>query len=371
MALSLARLRERLGGARPADGVEPVRPPGPLLWVHLGAGVDPLGIELVLNDLRDRHPTLALLGTGGAGAPPPPPDRSGPVRRFLDRWAPDVILWTGADAFPTLWSEALARNIAQAAAEIDTVPHRLALVRDLHRFDAVFPLRADPRLGIPEMPSGRLSTVPSPPGADPDDVEEMARSLSNRPVWLALDVPDAEIPTVLDAHAVASRLTHRLLLVLVPERVETAREALFGGGWLWSARDEVGTPEPSDQVFLACDAAERGLWLRIAPITYLGGSLAGPGPASSPYAPASLGSATVHGPAVAGHERAVTRLHRGRAALRIEGAGQLAAAVEELLNPDRAAQIAHDAWAVTSDGAEVSARLLETLDDLVDGIALR
>ena len=162
-------------------------------------------------------------------------------------------------------------------------------------------------------------------------------------------------------------MSHRLLLILCASD-SAGRGALEAGGWRWCRASDGRTPPTDCQVMLATPPHERGLWLRLAPVTFLGGTLSGLGPVTSPFAPASLGSALVHGPRMRGAGQAIARLHEGRAACRVGDAETLGAEVERLLSPDVAAEMARGGWVVTSAGAEASARLFEILDDTLAGI---
>ena len=87
--------------------------------------------------------------------------------------------------------------------------------------------------------------------------------------------------------------------------------------------------------------------------------------------PAALGSAVVAGPRSGGRWGAV--LHRfvaEGAARRIGHPDALANAVSDLLAPDKAAALAHNAWALASDGAETTDRLAELICDALDGVAI-
>lgn len=102
------------------------------------------------------------------------------------------------------------------------------------------------------------------------------------------------------------------------------------------------------------------MWYRLAPVTYLGGTLSG-GATRSPLEAAALGSAVVAGPEHGVEAGRLARLAEARALSPIRDAAGLAGAVGELLAPDRAALLAHNAWMVTSGGSEVTERIAEAI----------
>jgi 3-deoxy-D-manno-octulosonic-acid transferase len=197
--------------------------------------------------------------------------------------------------------------------------------------------------------------------------------MATRPVWLAAMVPEGEEAAVIAAHRAALLLAHRLLLILVPENPARA-EALAAQmtereGWTVALRAHEEEPEPETEVYIVDNPQEFGLWYRLAPVTFLGGTLAGQGALRSPMEPAALGSAILHGPRTGAHGAAFGRLGAARAARAVASANDLAEALGDLLAPDRAARLAQAAWAVTSEGAEATERVLGLIRRLLDGEA--
>jgi 3-deoxy-D-manno-octulosonic-acid transferase len=108
-----------------------------------------------------------------------------------------------------------------------------------------------------------------------------------------------------------------------------------------------------------------GLWYRVAPISLVGGSLQPIG-GHNPFEPAALGSAILHGPYVTNFVDIYQRLSEAGAARLVTGPDTLSEAVHELMNPDKAAAMAHAAWEVVSQGAEVTDRALDAIFDRLD-----
>ncbi len=71
----------------------------------------------------------------------------------------------------------------------------------------------------------------------------------------------------------------------------------------------------------------------------------------------------LHGPETEHHRDAFLRLGRVGASQQVANAAELAAGVETLLAPDKAAEMAHAAWLVCSAGAEVADLVLDLLSD--------
>ena len=119
-------------------------------------------------------------------------------------------------------------------------------------------------------------------------------------------------------------------------------------------------------MYIADTPDDIGLWYRLAPMTYLGGSFDKSAPTSDAFEPASLGSAVLHGPEVGGSVPRIQKLQSADASLLVPSPDGLGDAVFSLLSPDKAAKLAHEGWKVTTEAApavEALATLIhETLD---------
>ncbi|SHJ87628.1 3-deoxy-D-manno-octulosonic-acid transferase [Lutimaribacter pacificus] len=370
---------------------------GRLVWGHAAAAPDARALARLFERLRQVRPDLQFLMTHPAGltlpdevtarqpVEPVPAETRDAVLGFLDHWCPDICIWTRGHLRPALIHEAGKRGVAMylANARDDALEFRsLRWLPDLVRrslaaFDTVFACDGTVRsrlmrLGLPPddiTVSGPLQEGGSALPCDDATCEELSGALGGRPVWLAARVQPDELPVVTEAHRAALSLAHRLLLVIVPDDAE--QETGFAAtldqeGWRvarW-ARGEL--PGETTQILLADSGDELGLWYRIAPVSFVGSSIIAGTGGRDPYEPAALGSAILYGPNVSRYLGAYSRLASAGAARMVKDAGTLGAAVTQLIAPDRAAQMAHAAWEVISDGAEVTDRLLSLIEDRLD-----
>nr|WP_277621465.1 glycosyltransferase N-terminal domain-containing protein [Oceaniglobus indicus] len=366
------------------------RPDGPLLWLHLApdgrasAAADLVArLEIPCSLLLTRSdPTVDALFPDDTLCQNLPVDDDRAVDAFLDHWRPDACVWLGGTWSPVLLSATRERNCFTLA--LDAIPAQPELRRprwrtgakraDLAAFDHILTRTqadvarlvahgADP--DIIETP-GLLEAAPPPLPCNDADWNALSAALAARPVWLAVDVPADEIDVVLAAHERASRLAHRLLLILVPEDPATgagllARIEAAGGHATLRSRDD--EPSFECQVFIADTADEAGLWYRLAPIAFMGNTLSGQGAGRNPFEAARLGAVVVHGPATNGFTGIYGALGRARGCVAVRQPGDLGGEIERLLAPDRAAEIAHNAWGVATDGAEATDRALALIED--------
>ena len=380
----------------PAGQTEPAeRPSGAVVWCHAGAGSDADALVEVARRIGERRPKTSVVVTGRdeAALPLAPPlhaagdpeDTSREIRRFLDHWRPDAVVLAGDVVRPAAMLEVQARGVPLLLVDArlpDSFARSLrwapgagaTLFRDVTRILTRTDAEADVfrRLKAPAdriEARGNLEEGTAPLPCNRSDHAALAQLLATRPVWLAIGVAPAEVGAVLSAHLRARRIAHRLLLILSPAAPEDGpalRDALDAEGWTVALRSDGEEPDPDVQVFVADVPGESGLWYRLAPITFLGGSLAGALPGRDPCEPAALGSAILTGPSNDRYRRRLQRFRAAGAARTVGSAEALGEAVADLLAPDRTAEMARRAWEITSAGSETTDRVIELVGQALD-----
>ncbi|WP_043743697.1 3-deoxy-D-manno-octulosonic acid transferase [Pseudooceanicola atlanticus] len=375
----------------------PPRPEGPLIWAH---AADP-----------DRAPALAQLAVRAAGQWPDitmvmtqchdqpiqaklprhvipqqlPDDNTAPSRKFLAHWQPDICIWHTGHLRPTLLNQTLQKGVPTLlidATEDGFPEQRLRWSRRGERnvitgFEAIFARSANAakrltRLGAnPEKidVTGPLQEGAAAIPCNEAERTELAESLATRPIWLAAMVQADELNMVIEAHRRAIRSAHRLMLILVPQDIDSTSAMvaeLEAQGLRYVRWSAGGYPEETTQVLLADTYGEMGLWYRLAPVTLMASSLTTGHGGRDPYEPAALGSAIVYGPNVSRHLSSYSRFARAGAARLVRDAPSLAAAILRLNAPDQAAAMAQAAWDVATEGAEVTDKVLEKIEEILD-----
>ena len=397
MAASLGLKLYNLGNRREAvkSTQRPPRPAGRLVWLHApNAGQTSPMLTLARRLVEEDG--LTVIFTSPEPAAPrdgviqeePPADIPVAVQAFLDHWRPEIVVFAEGELRPAALHEASARNIplvlVNGRAPVflrDRDGWYPGLMRSaLSRFSHIFAIdeaaaRAFRKAGAvlsSVAVTGPMEEESVAPSCLEAERAALARVLAARPVWFAAGLPEREEPAVLSAHRAALRHSHRLLLILMPddaERAESlARRLEDEDGWAVAQRMKDEEPDPEVEIFVVDNPAEYGLWYRLAPITFLGGTLSGPGPTRNPMEAAALGSAILHGPIAGTHARTLGRLGAARATRAIASAADLGDALGDLLAPDRTARLAQAAWTVCSDGAEVTDQILLRIRALTDGI---
>ena len=383
MAASLGLTLYNLGQRRePGDALaRPVRPAGRLVWLHApGDGlISPMQALARRIVEEDGLPVLltapeAVAAHKGVIVQPPPADTPTEARAFLDHWRPEIALFAGGQLRPAVMHEAAERKIPMLVVN-GTAPAFLrerdgwypGLMRSaLARFRAI--LAVDETAARAFRKGGAaLSAVAVTGRMEEESVvlpgleaerASLSRLLAARPVWFAAGVIEAEEAAVLQAHRKALQHSHRLLLILMPDdparAAPLARRLEETDGWAVAQRGLEEEPEADIEILLADNPAEYGLWYRLAPVTFLGGSLLGKGPIRTPMEAAALGSAILHGPRMGTAGPVFARLGAARATRAVVSAQDLGDALSDLLSPDRSAKLAQAAWTVASEGADVT-----------------
>ena len=315
------RVAERYGRAS-----QP-RPTGPLIWLH-GASVGEIFAVIPLIE-RIRAMNFAVLVTSGTvtsaalaeqrlpqGAVHQfiPLDAPRFVGRFLDHWRPELALFIESDLWPNLILACADRAIPmilvngrlseRSFSRWRLVPGVIAAL--LGRFDlCLTQSSADAQryaqLGAPHVSSvGNLKLdVPAPP-VDQPTLRKLKSIIGARVVVAAASTHAGEETAIIAAHRRLQAKYSSLLTVIAPrhpERGSTIADMAKIAGLSVALRSRDELPKPDIDIFVADTLGELGLIYRLAPIVFMGGSLASHG-GQNPIEAIRLGAAVVHGPHV-------------------------------------------------------------------------
>lgn len=303
------------------------------------------------------------------------------LRDTVKSWAPDLLIWMNPLPDSTLLAE--ADRLAIPRVMIDAGRNNLfpqagwrpgRLTRDLNGFarllctDRAARARLI-RLGAPGSrieALGPLRAALELPHGNETLHRELIERLANRPVWLAAELPGSELTAVLGAYRLAMRRMTRLMLAIAPKALHVADIAdhLTDLPFKVASRMADDPFEETVNIILMDRPDELPEWYRVAPVTYMGGTLSGLG-TQNPLIPAALGSAVIHGPRLSAHSSKYRRLTDAGASCAIRNRAELGETVEETLAPDRAAQLALGGWEVTSEDAVVSHRVHDLIRELL------
>jgi 3-deoxy-D-manno-octulosonic-acid transferase len=375
------------------------RPEGQLIWFHAASVGESLSlIDLITRLLHDDPGLNVLITTGtqtsaellekrlpmGAIHQFVPVDARPYVRKFLDHWKPDIAVWTESELWPGLIYETHLRGAAMVLLNArmsersfkkwrwmrGTVRSLLGRFQVLLVQDELTRTRLE-TLGVDPSAMSVNGSLKQSGGALPYneiDRASLAQSLGSRPIWLAASTHPGEEEIAATALEKSRRSTHRIMLIIAPRHPDRGPEIakmLRDRGLRVELRSEGHEPSQNTDIYVADTLGEMGLWYRLAPISFVGGSLVEIG-GHNPFEPAALGSAILHGPHVSSAAEVYEMLGSADAARLVNNADELAAAVVDLIEPQKAAKMAHAAWEVSSSGAEATDNALEVLQGLLD-----
>lgn len=393
-SLSIAAFLAGLGSSDQPKSLQdlPPRPKGVIIWARCSEPSQVTAVENLNRKLREDGDEVLIIATvtawdnSIARRALPEPQGKDNIRGFIAHWRPAIVIWMRRDLDPIILNEVLESRLLSIFVDASAeglemtagswVPGAMRTL--LSQFDAVLALdqiaaerliRAGARESMVRV-TGAMEDCAPPLPCSEDERQQLAAAIGTRPVWLAAAADVDECYDLCAAHVAASRRAHRLLLIVTPRNTYDAAEiaeTMRDAGLQVALRSDEYDPHETTQVYVIDTEEELGLFYRISPITYLGGTLYG-APCRDPFEPATLGSAVLYGPRVAPFERHATRLNAAGASSLIRSSADLGAAVETLLAADKAAEQAHAAWDVTSRGADVTHTVAELIQRRLAGL---
>lgn len=364
------RLAERRG--------EPslTRPQGPLIWVHGASVGEMLAVVPLIARLREQgFGVLVTSGTVTSAALAEqrlpdgtlhqfiPLDAPRFVDRFLNHWRPGLALFVESDLWPNLILETARRRIpmilingrlsARSFSRWRLIPGAIAAL--LARFDlCLAQSAADARryadLGAPRVSStGNLKLDVPPPPVDEAEFKRLKDIIGTRPVIAAASTHPGEEAAITAAHRRLRTKFPRLLTVIAPrhpDRGASIAEIATIAGLSATLRSQRAQPMPGIDVYVADTLGELGLFYRLAPIVFMGGSLASHG-GQNPIEAIRLGAAVLHGPHVWNFAEIYSALDKAHGAERIADEEALTARLGAWLADPAARKAVADAGAAT------------------------
>ena len=371
LAPALIKRRLKLGKEDPARvgerrGVSAdVRPSGPLVWIHGASVGEVLAAAALIERLRALN--LRILLTSGTVTSAAiaakrfprdvihqyvPYDSPRYVTRFLDHWRPSLALFIESDLWPNLILASATRRLPMVLIN-GRMSHRSfprwrrasnTISALLGRFDvclAQSQLDADrfSALGSRNVvTTGNLKLdVPAPP-ADPAKLERLMAVTRARPIVVAASTHPGEEEMLVQAHRALVGFFPSLLMVIAPRHVdrgEAIARMVSASGLHVALRSREELPIATTDIYVADTMGELGLFYRLAPIVFMGGSLVEHG-GQNPIEAVKLGASIVHGPHVFNFTDVYDALDRAGGARRAESQEALVKQLGQLLADPKA-----------------------------------
>jgi 3-deoxy-D-manno-octulosonic-acid transferase len=316
-----ARIDERRGLSRD------VRPQGPLIWIHGASVGEVLAAAALIERLRALN--LRILVTSGTVTSAAivakrfpadvihqyvPYDSPRFVQRFLDHWRPSLALFIESDLWPNLILAGAARRLPMVLINGRMSQRSFPRWRRMSRTISALLGRFDVCLAQSQADAERFTALGSrnvfttgnlkldvqAPPADPVKLERLMAITRGRPVIVAASTHPGEEEVLVATHRALSEFFPALLTVIVPRhphRGPAVANVVAAAGLQGSLRSRGELPMAATDIYVADTMGELGLFYRLAPIVFMGGSLVEHG-GQNPIEAIKLGAAIVHGPHV-------------------------------------------------------------------------
>ena len=349
-----ARVGERRGVS--AD----VRPAGPLVWIHGASVGEVLAAAALIEKLRALN--LRILLTSGTVTSAAivarrfpadvihqyvPYDSPRYVARFLDHWQPSLALFIESDLWPNLILSSAARRLPmilingrmshrsfprwrRVSSTISALLGRFELCLAQSELDAD---RFSALGGRNVTTTGNLKLDVAAPPADAARLERLLAATRGRPIVVAASTHPGEDEIVAGAHRALAGFFPGLLTVIVPRhpaRGETVVRMLAASGLRVGLRSREELPTAATDIYVADTMGEMGLFYRLSPVVFMGGSLVAHG-GQNPIEAIKLGASVVHGPHVFNFGDVYQALDQAGGARTADTAEALAQQLGELL----------------------------------------
>lgn len=316
-----ARLDERRGISQ----IE--RPAGPLVWIHGASVGEVLAAAALIERLRALG--MRILLTSGTVTSAEiiakrfptdiihqyiPYDSPRFVARFLDHWKPSLALFIESDLWPNLIISAAKRRLPMVlinarmsqrsfprwkkfSATIGALLGRFEIClaqseTDAERFSA---------LGSRSVVvTGNLKLDVQAPPSDAVKLDKLMAVTRGRPIIVASSTHPGEEEIILETHKTLTSFFPKLLTVIVPRHAHRGAEiaqmiTVAGAQVALRSREEL--PHAGTDLYVADTMGELGLFYRLSPVVFIGGSLV-PHGGQNPIEAVKLGASVVHGPHV-------------------------------------------------------------------------
>ncbi|SNS30540.1 3-deoxy-D-manno-octulosonic-acid transferase [Tardiphaga sp. OK246] len=303
------------------------RPAGPLVWIHGASVGEVLAAAALIERLRALG--MRILLTSGTVTSAEiiakrfptdiihqyiPYDSPRFVARFLDHWKPSLALFIESDLWPNLIISAAKRRLPMVlinarmsqrsfprwqkfSATISALLGRFEIClaqseTDAERFSA---------LGSRSVVvTGNLKLdVQAPPG-DAVKLDKLMAVTRGRPIIVASSTHPGEEEIILETHKTLTSFFPKLLTVIVPRHAHRGADiaqmiTVAGAQVALRSREEL--PHAGTDIYVADTMGELGLFYRLSPVVFIGGSLV-PHGGQNPIEAVKLGASVVHGPHV-------------------------------------------------------------------------
>lgn len=371
------------------------KPTGPLVWFHAASIGESLAVLPLIQRIHAQGiNTIMTTGTVTSAElvrkrlpretyhQYVPLDLQPAVRRFLDHWRPDLAVFTESEIWPITIAELKDRRIPQvlvnarmsdrsykrwsgASTLAETLCDKFSHVIAQSELDA----ERFRNLGArPVSVSGNLKVDAHDLPCDLAELARLRAMIGNRPAWIAASTHRGEDEIAAAIHQRLSGEFPGMLTIIVPRHPDRGDEVageVEAFGLRCARRSRKEPVGPSTDVYLGDTIGEMGLYLRLAPVVFMGRSLSVHG-GQNPLEPAVTGTAILSGRHVQNFRDSYRALLRNGGVRLVNDADMLAANLAYLLkNPAERDRMVSGAERTVEELRGALEKTIEILDSYV------
>lgn len=385
------RIRERFGVS------DRVRPDGALMWVHVASVGEAQSMLRLISLFLEQNKDASVLVTSitrtsgellGKRLPARaihqylPVDRPKWVRRFLDYWHPDLVLWAESELWPVTLSEISKRHLPMALINARMSPKSLrnwsrakGLAQNILSAFTVILTQTDYdrnsfiQLGGRSVVSvGNIKFASPPLPVDATDLATLKDAVGSRPVWLYASTHAGEEELAAQTHITLKHDFPDLLTIIVPrhpERRVSISEKLepFSLSITFRSENKI-PPNTKTDIYIADTLGELGLFYALSPLSMIGRSFSEDGGGGhNPLEAAQLRSAVMHGKHIQNLRDIYDPMDAAGAALCLETPENLVPALRNFFNDTAALKkLAEKGYDYAKGQEQILSRVVEELE---------
>ena len=386
------RLQERFG--------QPSRPRpegGPLMWVHVASVGEAQSMLHLINLFLDQNKTGSVLVTSITRTSAEllekrlpmrafhqylPVDRPKWVKRFLEYWHPDLVLWAESELWPSILSEIGKRHLPMAlinarmsANSFKNWSRAKGMAQNiLSAFTIILTQTDKDKNYYINLGARSVSTIGNIKFAAPplpyleSDLKSLQDATAGRPLWVYASTHAGEEELAAETHIALRDEFPNLLTIIIPRHPER-RVSILGA--LQQYQLSISTrsqskilPDAKSDIYLVDTLGELGLFYRLSPISCIGRSFSADGGGGhNPLEAAQLGSAVLHGQHVQNLMDIYAPMDASGAALCLDTPDKLAPALRQFLSDKESLKnLSEKGYSFSEGQKEILSKLVEELE---------
>lgn len=354
----VTRFGERLGK------VTIPRPKGYVVWIHAASVGESVSMLPMMHAIVEQYEDVSLLLTTGTvtsaqlveGRLPDrayhqyvPIDVVPFINRFLKHWKPDLAIWVESEFWPNLVTQTgkcCPMILMNARISDDSYQkwqgffHKPIARKMLECFALTLPQNKEYGEKLTELGATNVNFVgnlkfdsPSLPSS-PKEMGELVNMIGERKLWVAASTHPGEEEMIREVHLTLKANHPDLLTIIVPRHAKRGKDIynqLASDEVTLKLRSNEDNVDTKTDIYIADTMGELGIFYRLAPIVFIGGSLVEHG-GQNPLEAARLECAILFGPHMYNFSEVVNELKEASACIQINDKAELATTLEELLN---------------------------------------